>query len=349
MLPREEAIRIIKKYIPRYNLNNEEDIKKQLLRELIKNNLLIKTDDNTYTLPTYGELMHSKVGALTESIYKFAIPSKIKFKNKPKILDLCSGLTYNAVAALHYNIESRIDLVEICEEVLFLSIFLDIPLKEHEIVKDKIREYFLNKRGIEYTSSYNNITVNVVDAREFIKSKRLEYDVIFHDAFSPKRDPTLYTLNFLNNLYKSMKKNSVLLSYSSSIPFRAGLVESNFYITEEKSIGRKRGITLAYKNYNEGRINLVDERVIALSINSIPYIGNEKEEIIKNREKLKEKLKDKLIKMNKYISTKRIKRGAIPEHILDIQKENLNSTLIIKKIREYYFNESSILNILVEE
>ncbi len=338
MLPREEALMIIRRYIDRYNLKNENEIKKSLLKELLNKNLLIKTDDSTYTLPSYGELMHSKVGALTEAIYKFAIPSEIDKYKKPKVLDLCSGLCYNAVAALHYNEMAIIDLVEICEEVLFLSIFLDIPLKEHEIVKDKLREYFLNKKGIEYISPYDNLTINVIDAKKFIERTNKKYDIVFHDAFSPRRDNSLYRYEFLKGLYRVMNKNSKILSYSSSIPFRSGLIEAGFNIDEKESIGRKRGITLAYKN-KVGKINDVDERVIALSINSIPYIDN--------REFIKEKLREKLKKENKYISTKKIKLAKIPNYLLEFQKLE-DSYTVIKEMRKHYFGEEKILNLVKE-
>lgn len=328
-----------------YNGKNEESIKESLINKLKKENVLVETEDKTYTLKAEDEeeMMHSKVGALKEAIYKFAKPSKIESLKNPRVLDLCSGLGYNAVVALHYNKDAEIDMVEICEEVLFLTLFLDIPYKEHEIVKDKVREYFLNKIGIKYKSDYNNVNLYVGDARKFIKENNKKYNVVFHDAFSPKRDPTLYTYDFLKEIYKKMEDNGVLISYSSAIPFRSALVDCGFIISEGESVGRKRGITLAYKNPNfkPNRINEVDERVIALSVIALPYrdrtLSSTKDEIIKNREERREKLKEKLIKINKYLSTKQIKKGKIPEEVLKIQKEDLNSSELIKKMRLKFF------------
>ncbi len=332
MKPQKEALEIVKKYISKYNEDNEDKIKENLLKEL--KNYLVRTGDGTVTLRSEDskEMMHSSVGALTEAIYKFVKPTKLEERKDPFILDLCSGLTYNAVAALNYNRNAKIHMVEICEEVLFLSLFIDIPLKEHEIIKDKVREYFLNKLGYSYKSKYKNVILTVGDAR---KVKFYNYDVVFHDAFSPKRDPTLYTYNFLKKLYNSMNKNSVLSSYSSSIPFRRALVENNFIISEEKSPERKRGITLAYKDidYKPNRVNEVDERLIALSISSIPYIDKtlswSKEKIIKYREEIKLRVK---MEAGNYISTKKIRANKVPNEIVKIQKEDKNSTEIIKKM-----------------
>ncbi|WP_456472896.1 MnmC family methyltransferase [Methanocaldococcus sp.] len=347
MLPNKKGLEIIRKYMKIYNGSNEDFIKKCLVKELKENNVLVETEDGTYTLKSENEeeMMHSKVGALKESIYKFVKPSNIENLENPRVLDLCSGLCYNAISALHYNKNSKIDMVEICEEVLFLTLFLDIPFKEHEIIKDKVREYFLNKIGIKYKSEYDNINIYVEDARKFIVNCNKKYDVVFHDAFSPKRDPTLYTYDFLREIYKRLNDNGVIISYSSSIPFRSALVSCGYIISERESIGRKRGITLGYKNPNfkPNRINKIDERVIALSINAIPYrdetLNLTKEEIIKNRNIRKEKLREKLIKVGKYISTKQIKKGNIPEDILKIQEEDLNSSEIIIKMRREFFKD----------
>ncbi|ADG12907.1 protein of unknown function DUF752 [Methanocaldococcus infernus ME] len=336
MLPQREALKVIRKYIPIYDGDNEEKLKVRILEEIKK--FLVKTEDGTFTLKAEdeNEKMHSSMGSLKEAIYKFVKPTELEYKKKPFILDLCSGLTYNAVSALHFNKDAKIHMVEICEEVLFLSLFLEIPFKEHEIVKDKIREYFLNKLGYSYKSKYKNIILDVADAR---KINLYNYDIIFHDAFSPKRDPTLYTYNFLKKLYSHLNKEGVLVSYSSSIPFRRALVESNYIIVERKSPERKRGITLAYKEKStEERINEVDERLIALSINSIPYIDKNlswsREKIKEYREKIKREIKNELIKKNIYIPTKKIRAGKVSEKILKIQKERGNSTEIIKRMSE---------------
>ncbi|ENN96721.1 hypothetical protein J422_00736 [Methanocaldococcus villosus KIN24-T80] len=348
MLVNSKALSIIRKYIKKYNLENEDYIKGKIINELKEKNLLVETEDGSLTLVSedINEMMHSRIGALTEAIYKFVKPSNLEKMKEPKILDLCSGLCYNAVAALHFNKRAKIDMVEISEEVLFLSLFLDIPFEEHEIIKDKIREHFLPN----YKSEHENIKLYIEDARKFIKKSQSCYDIVFHDAFSPKRDPTLYTYDFLREVYLRLKNGGVLLSYSSSIPFRSALVDNSFIISEEESLDRKRCISLAYKNRWSKRINEVDERVIALSITALPYrdkkLNARKEEIINEREKNKMILKDILTKKGKYISTKKIKKGKIPKELLDIQKENLNSTEIIKKMRKTYYGYYSFQDLI---
>ncbi|ABR55473.1 protein of unknown function DUF752 [Methanococcus vannielii SB] len=338
MLPNKKAIDLIKIYMEKeYSLENFSS----LIDELIKKDLLVKTDDETFTIRSEDpdELMHSKVGALVESISKFVIPSNLKEIKSPNILDLCSGIGYNAVSALHKNIDSNVDMVEFSKEMLFLSLALYIPIKEHELIKESILNFFKGKTG-------GKIRIFNEDARVTLKRTSLKtYDVVFHDAFSPLKDPVLYTVDFLKLIYNIMNDSGVLISYSSSIPFRSALVESGFIISEGPSIGRKRGATIAYKNPDKKQISTLvripdsDERLIALSTVGIPYSDKNldltSEKIIENREIKREELKNKL--GDKYYTTKKIKLGKIDEKLLKIQEYGNNSSEIIKKMKSAYF------------
>ncbi|AEH06981.1 MnmC family methyltransferase [Methanothermococcus okinawensis] len=358
MLPNKTALKLIRKYITIFKEQRDiEEFKEELINNLINNRMLVKTDDGTYTLVSEekDELMHSRIGALTESVEKFVIPSNLKDMDNPKILDLCSGMGYNTIAALHFNKNCNIDMVEYSEETLFLSLCLNIPYKEHELIKELIKDYFLknnnynnNKNNLNRTnnvgacSKNDKITLYLGDARKIVKNLNKTYNIVFHDAFSPQRDAVLYTVDFLKEIYKKMDNNSVLISYSSSIPFRSALVEVGFVLSEGAPIGRKRGITLAYKNPSLDRdlkrISEVDERLIALSTVGVPYrddnLNLDHDAIVINRENERKKLKEELSKINKYYSTKKVKLGKIDEKFLNIQKLDLNSSEIIKKMKE---------------
>lgn len=87
-------------------------------------------------------------------------------------------------------------------------------------------------------SKLNNIKKSEIDyyfddARQSIKNlikQNKQYDIIFLDAFSPQKDPTLWTINFLSLIKEIMLESSVLVSYSKSTPFRSALFELGFYV-----------------------------------------------------------------------------------------------------------------------
>lgn len=79
-----------------------------------------------------------------------------------------------------------------------------------------------------YVKSDFNILIG--DARKNITELDKKYDIVFLDAFSPQKDPTLWTIDFLAKIKEKMNTNSILASYSKSTPFRSALLELGFNI-----------------------------------------------------------------------------------------------------------------------
>ena len=315
---------------------------KNIMNILSNNNLLILTEDGTYTIRSEAEseYMHSRIGAMKEAFEKFATPSDIGNIKKPRILDLCSGLGYNSLAALVQNRDSYIDLLEISSEMIFLSQFISSPFKEKKILDEAVNRFF-HKKTME------KIRIFSEDARVYLQRDNIpQYDIIFHDGFSPANDPLLYTVEFLGLLYKHMSSTAVLLSYSSSIPFRSALIEAGFHIGEGPSIGRKRGITIAAINKNDRRIlsrlSYDDEKLIALSTIGVPFhdrtLKGTLEEIENNRMKNRQYEKSR----RDYLSSKKIKKDLVDNQYRKIYSDSTNSRDSILAMREYKSIENLI-------
>ena len=87
------------------------------------------------------------------------------------------------------------------------------------------------KNGFKSSNNRNfTITFHFDDARRSIKSLNNIYDIVFLDAFSSQKDPTLWTIDFLSAVKDKMNKNSILVSYSKSTPFRSALLELGFFV-----------------------------------------------------------------------------------------------------------------------
>ena len=87
------------------------------------------------------------------------------------------------------------------------------------------------KYGFKSTNINNFIiTFHFDDARRSIKSLNNIYDIVFLDAFSSQKDPTIWTIDFLSAVKDKMNKNSILVSYSKSTPFRSALLELGFSV-----------------------------------------------------------------------------------------------------------------------
>ena len=86
------------------------------------------------------------------------------------------------------------------------------------------------------------------DARKSVLTLSEKYNFIFLDAFTPKKLPTLWTLEFFKELYRLLDDNGVLATYSSSAAVRSAMREVGFFVG--RSIGADKKIigTIATKN-----------------------------------------------------------------------------------------------------
>jgi len=119
----------------------------------------IITEDGTISLYNFSvkDVYHSKIGAYTEALQKYTIPSGllefVKHNNEVKILDVCFGLGYNSKVAvseiLKINPECKITInaIEIDPKVLALSC----------ILFDGINNQFLEQTFFEAISKHINV------------------------------------------------------------------------------------------------------------------------------------------------------------------------------------------------
>lgn len=173
--------------------NGDETARSTAAHDLKK--FLIKTSDGSFTLKSeenegISETMHTHHGALRESFEKFVNPAELreKFENhdgyEVRVLDICSGLGYNAAAAIHlwnscspnsgmsYSI--MVDMVEISRETLAVALLIPSPLEAHGIVKKAIEDKLYHDGFLSFKLEKQEIPENVdinihlQDARNFM-------------------------------------------------------------------------------------------------------------------------------------------------------------------------------------
>ena len=129
----EDALKLVRECFAEEQKGNREarNKTKNLLKEYF-----IETADGSYTLKSnnvndMSETMHTHHGAITESMEKFVKPAKLEGKKEVNILDICSGLGYNAASCIEFlddNVDIEIDMIEISKETLASSLFLENPI-----------------------------------------------------------------------------------------------------------------------------------------------------------------------------------------------------------------------------
>jgi len=303
LTPAEEAMDIIKKCFEREKKGDKEARKKA---QLDLRRFLVKTDDGSYTLNSntrFGksETMHTHHGALKESLEKFVKPARLEDRGKVRVLDICSGLGYNAASCIEFlddEDEIEIDMVEISKETVGAALLIENPVKSYEIVKRVVEEKLYEKGylGFEFHKGEIpdrlNINVYIEDARELIKElqDKKRYDAVFLDPFSPAKCPELYTLEFFLKLKNLLDDDGIILTYTSAAPVRSAMIQAGLYVGEGPLFGRKSGGTVAATNPEiiEKPLSPDHERMIAISDAGIPFrdskLNESSDEIIKRRE-----------------------------------------------------------------
>ncbi len=217
----------------------------------------IKTADGTETFlnEEYNEAYHStKAGAYTESLLKFVIPCRIDSlsleKNRIDILDVGFGLGYNVAVAVKVasdkNPEILLDITSIEKDI---SVFdkikkLSIPENLKEIYDQILSGRF--EKNV-YRAEGKNFRLNILfsDARQILRSLRKKFDAVFYDAFSPKVNTEMWTVEIFKAVKELMRQEAILSTYSASLAVRKGLIEAGFKIGLVEPVGRKSYSTVA--------------------------------------------------------------------------------------------------------
>ena len=152
------------------------------------------------------------------------------------------------------------------------------------------------KNRLKYLKNKNFVIIpHIGDARQAVKELSGCYDIVFLDAFTPAKQPLLWTLDFFKELYRVTKKDCMILTYSNSSSVRHAMLESGFFVgklfdKENRSCG-----TCASKNqdYIKNKLDDFDLGLMKTSA-GVYYIdknlNSSNDEILKEHEMRKQQL-----------------------------------------------------------
>ncbi|MBX9690598.1 MAG: hypothetical protein K2X27_28035 [Candidatus Obscuribacterales bacterium] len=206
-----------------------------------------------------GELFHNRAGAYSEAYLHYVNPSgalsRLAETAKLKVLDVCFGLAYNSFVLFEESTkaglsgEISIHAIEMngwildflprvlaYEKFRYLASALDpVELKEKR------------KVAFQIESLSCEIHLDLSSIQKSLPSVKGNFDFVFHDPFSPKRMPELWTLEIFSHYFELLKqRNGAVLTYSSAGAVRGGLLESGFQVEKTEAVGAKNGGTLAF-------------------------------------------------------------------------------------------------------
>ena len=216
------------------------------------NNSIILTDDGSNTIfnNDINESYHSKHGAINESQHIF-INYGLQYicKKEIKIFEVGFGTGLNALLSFLYskNKKIRIDYQTVDKFPLEKADYSTLNFSEQLNIKKNI---FTNLHKSKWESKSEisdlfSITKYAKDLNNF--NHKYYYDIIYFDAFSPEKQPDLWTEKNFKKLYDNLNYNGILITYCAKGLIKRTLKKVGFQIYSFSGPKGKREITQARK------------------------------------------------------------------------------------------------------
>ena len=218
---------------------------------------VIQTADGSSTIyiEELNEHYHSKHGAIQEAIHVFIKSGLLfyfeYFKNKKiNIFEIGFGTGLNAFLTLlesrKFNIEINYTGVEafpVDEKELS-------ALNYSEILNEKYSSYF----SLIHQSNWNKSEQISKHFNLIKRNQKIEdiddvnqFDLIYFDAFGPRVQPELWDENIFSKMYKALKNNGVIVTYSANGSVRRAMQTVGFFVEKLPGPPGKREMLRAIK------------------------------------------------------------------------------------------------------
>jgi tRNA U34 5-methylaminomethyl-2-thiouridine-forming methyltransferase MnmC len=220
----------------------------------LKRQIIITEDgSSTIYLPTLNEHYHSKFGAIQESKHVFIKKGLSLFSNRHiSVLEIGFGTGLNAMLTfleanalklnIHYvGIEAYPITMEELGGLNYISalkaekheaIFNEMHRCNWEVKNDISTEFSLTKR--------QQLFEEINDVNSF--------DLIYFDAFGAQVQPELWTEVSFKKMFKAMKNEGVLVTYSAKGSVRRAMQSAGFKVERLEGPPGKREMLRAIKS-----------------------------------------------------------------------------------------------------
>jgi tRNA U34 5-methylaminomethyl-2-thiouridine-forming methyltransferase MnmC len=238
-----------------------------------------KTADGSLTLfnHQYNDTMHSDRGAFREALYTHVIPSRI-FDTIPEeswtLYDIGFGLGYNSIAAIaewyDRGAPFPLSIYAFEKDTSLRTIISRFP---YEAISPKaVTPILVAVKEGKYSDSLGlSITLHFGDARTLLDNDYPPADAVFHDAYTPSKNPELWTLHFFSKIKKLMAPHGLMTTYSRAPQIRGALLEAGMHIGSNKYDETFKEGTVASPSAFEGEFNEKEIKEIQNNIKSTPY------------------------------------------------------------------------------
>ena len=217
---------------------------------------IITTADGskTISLPEWNEQYHSKFGAIKEAYHVFIKNGldKMRLSEGIRILEIGFGTGLNCfitfLEAKKNNLNIEYTGVEAYpvdfNEIEKLNYVVELNAEDDRYVFNKMHTLSNDKKNL-LTQDFSFIKKNMFF--EDIKDSNL-YHLIYFDAFGARVQPELWTLKIFKKMYRALKQNGILVTYSAKGSVRRAMQEAGFDVERLPGPPGKREMLRATKH-----------------------------------------------------------------------------------------------------
>ena len=216
----------------------------------MKREIIVTSDGSTtIQLPEWNEQYHSVNGAIQEAYHVFidAGFNQIK-KDNISILEIGFGTGLNCLVTLLEE-KKKINYVGVeaypvkTEELEKLNYLSQLKVEDKKEVFQKIHQVTWDELH-QITSDFT-----LIKRKQFFKDiNDIEvFDLIYFDAFGARVQPELWTEAIFEKMYRSLKLEGVLVTYSAKGSVRRAMEAVGFYVERLQGPPGKREMLRAIK------------------------------------------------------------------------------------------------------
>lgn len=215
--------------------------------------VIIETEDKSFTIfdEKYNEIFHSKKGALTESIHVFinsGLKPKLENSQEIRILEIGFGTGLNALLTLKESLNIKVNYVSLEAYPITKELWSNLDYQKY--FDSEIQNYFFKLHKVEWESYQkinDNFYLNKINTKLEDFNTNEKFDLIYFDAFSPDKQPELWTQEIFQKMYSLMKKDALLVTYCAKGQVRRNLIASGLKVEKLAGPPGKREMLRARK------------------------------------------------------------------------------------------------------
>ena len=207
---------------------------------------IIATEDGSTTLfsERFQENCHSNAGARAETLLHYVQGCQVDRKQNILILEVGFGLGLGFLTTLE-SLKDNFQFVslEIDKELVE---WFRLEHKNHPLLKELA---WISPERLELITPTLSLKILIGDARvtlkNYIKENSPKWDAIYQDAFSLKKNPTLWTQEWFELLKKYSAPEALMSTYSSSASVQKAMLAAGWVLQKGAGFGKKRSSTRA--------------------------------------------------------------------------------------------------------